>query len=441
MPRIVSAYSPAPVTTSRNTTRRAQLALVRREPPPVAVVGDWRVVGLQAGEIQWARRGLAAYRPQDGGSTAARAKTGRREYCALSYSRGGVPVGDDNAYWSWRDEVMAHPDGRAKGGEPCVQCSKPVPPNTHWKHRDRHVCSPRCNLNLGRKFSRMMDGAQPRDGSILPEQPAARPNPRTRPVPTHFGMLDEPFPYDFDGYGPVPGDTVTRHGSETTYSLAAMDVLGPPLAAYGLGNLLGGPILVAYHPVTATAQLVAADSVDLTAGRLHLAMLSGFADADSALVVGPPAHWETVLPGLDGRTYRWVTEDIRDALPDDTAINWHAVVCLPAEAPFTDPLWSPAYQERSKRLRRISATVAAHARRVRVESGAVERFAAVEVYERDSWMCGICGDPIDPALKWPEPRSASLDHVLPLAANGEHTRANTQAAHLLCNIRKGARTS
>ncbi len=66
---------------------------------------------------------------------------------------------------------------------------------------------------------------------------------------------------------------------------------------------------------------------------------------------------------------------------------------------------------------------------------------APEVFERDGWVCGICGQLIDPVLKWPEPRSASLDHVLPLAAGGEHTRANTQAAHLICNIRKGARTS
>lgn len=336
---------------------------------------------------------------------------------------------------------MAHPDGRAKGGESCVQCGQPVPPNTHWKHRDRHVCSPRCNLNLGRKFSRMLGGAKPRDGSVLPPQPPARPNPRTRPVPAHFGMLDAAFPYDFDGYGPVPGDTITRFGSETTYHLVAMDVLGPQLAAYGLGSLLSGPVLMAYHPLTATAQLVAAHPVDLTPGRLHLAALSGFTDTGSELVVGPPTHWDTVLPGLDGNSYRWVTEDIRDALPDDTDINWHAIVCLPADAPFRDPLWSPAYRERSERLRRISSTVAAHARRVRLESGAVERFAAVEVYERDGWVCGICHESIDPELKWPEPRSASLDHVLPLAANGEHTRANTQAAHLICNIRKGARTN
>ncbi|MEV6398476.1 HNH endonuclease [Streptomyces sp. NPDC051907] len=32
--------------------------------------------------------------------------------------------------------------------------------------------------------------------------------------------------------------------------------------------------------------------------------------------------------------------------------------------------------------------------------------------------------------------SASLDHIIPLARQGDHTRINVQLAHLLCNLRK-----
>lgn len=46
---------------------------------------------------------------------------------------------------------------------------------------------------------------------------------------------------------------------------------------------------------------------------------------------------------------------------------------------------------------------------------------------------------MDPALKWPERMSASLDHVIPLAAGGPHTPENLQLAHLRCNAKKGAR--
>jgi 5-methylcytosine-specific restriction endonuclease McrA len=35
--------------------------------------------------------------------------------------------------------------------------------------------------------------------------------------------------------------------------------------------------------------------------------------------------------------------------------------------------------------------------------------------------------------------SASVDHIIPLVLGGEHSMANVQAAHLVCNLRKGDR--
>lgn len=78
----------------------------------------------------------------------------------------------------------------------------------------------------------------------------------------------------------------------------------------------------------------------------------------------------------------------------------------------------------------------ASVRRARLRSALVERFGRVEIYERDGWTCGICGDPIDPTRKYPDLLSASLDHIIPLARGGDHSRANAQAAHLTCNVRK-----
>jgi hypothetical protein len=59
-----------------------------------------------------------------------------------------------------------------------------------------------------------------------------------------------------------------------------------------------------------------------------------------------------------------------------------------------------------------------------------------EVMERDGWICGVCGDEIDPALDYPDKMSASLDHIIPLTKGGAHNMGNVQAAHLLCNIIK-----
>jgi 5-methylcytosine-specific restriction endonuclease McrA len=78
-------------------------------------------------------------------------------------------------------------------------------------------------------------------------------------------------------------------------------------------------------------------------------------------------------------------------------------------------------------------------RRARKAGVRVEKFANTEVFDRDGWTCGICLEPIDPALAWPDPMSVSLDHVVPLSKGGDHSRANCQAAHLVCNVSKGDR--
>ena len=76
-------------------------------------------------------------------------------------------------------------------------------------------------------------------------------------------------------------------------------------------------------------------------------------------------------------------------------------------------------------------------RRARKAGATVESFTHLEVYERDQWVCGICGDPVDKTLSYPHPLSPSLDHVVPLARQGKHSRANTRLAHLNCNVRRG----
>jgi 5-methylcytosine-specific restriction endonuclease McrA len=74
--------------------------------------------------------------------------------------------------------------------------------------------------------------------------------------------------------------------------------------------------------------------------------------------------------------------------------------------------------------------------RARRQQATIERFSVTEIFERDGWLCHLCREPIDPALPYPAPMSASLDHVVPLAKGGEHSRANVAASHLICNMRK-----
>lgn len=75
-------------------------------------------------------------------------------------------------------------------------------------------------------------------------------------------------------------------------------------------------------------------------------------------------------------------------------------------------------------------------RRVRIKGGETEKIQRLEIFERDGWTCGICGEPIDPTIAYPSPLSKSIDHIIPVSKGGSHTRANVQAAHLACNSRK-----
>lgn len=59
-----------------------------------------------------------------------------------------------------------------------------------------------------------------------------------------------------------------------------------------------------------------------------------------------------------------------------------------------------------------------------------------QILERDRWRCGICRQRIGKSFKWPHPRSASIDHIVPLSQGGDDSAANKRAAHLGCNCRR-----
>lgn len=61
------------------------------------------------------------------------------------------------------------------------------------------------------------------------------------------------------------------------------------------------------------------------------------------------------------------------------------------------------------------------------------------IYERDSWTCWLCGEPVDPD---DDPRSGrwypTLDHVVPRCMGGNHSDDNLRCAHRTCNSSRGA---
>ena len=57
---------------------------------------------------------------------------------------------------------------------------------------------------------------------------------------------------------------------------------------------------------------------------------------------------------------------------------------------------------------------------------------------RDNWICGICGMPVNPELSVYETEwAATIDHIIPRCKGGSNEDDNLQIAHLACNVRKG----
>lgn len=51
--------------------------------------------------------------------------------------------------------------------------------------------------------------------------------------------------------------------------------------------------------------------------------------------------------------------------------------------------------------------------------------------------CALCGKPVDKNLKYPDPMSATIDHIIPIDRGGHPSDiTNLQLAHMCCNRAK-----
>lgn len=79
-------------------------------------------------------------------------------------------------------------------------------------------------------------------------------------------------------------------------------------------------------------------------------------------------------------------------------------------------------------------------RRTRVRAARVEPVNALTVLERDGWRCCLCGRSTPKRLRGTfDPRAPEIDHIVPIAAGGEHSYRNVQCACRECNIKKSGK--
>lgn len=93
---------------------------------------------------------------------------------------------------------------------------------------------------------------------------------------------------------------------------------------------------------------------------------------------------------------------------------------IPSDADHYD--WARDAQRRALRL---GATIA-------------DRVEREDVLQADGWRCYLCGVDTRIAASPFDPRSATVDHVIPISKGGQHVRENLRCCCLGCNSSKQA---
>jgi len=116
-----------------------------------------------------------------------------------------------------------------------------------------------------------------------------------------------------------------------------------------------------------------------------------------------------------------------------------AASCPECAAAFTP--WRRGVKFCSRKCQKAAGDRASTAiRRARTRGAKSERFDPLEVLVRDRWVCQLCGVKTLKAKRGTSDlRAPVIDHIVPLALGGEHSRQNTQCACHGCNAAKGAK--
>lgn len=101
-----------------------------------------------------------------------------------------------------------------------------------------------------------------------------------------------------------------------------------------------------------------------------------------------------------------------------------------------------AYDAWRRKARTKAKAGKSHVHRAKKHGGQYRYFNVLRVFERDKWKCQLCGVSTPKRLRGTlDPNAPELDHIVPLAAGGDHLIENCQCACRRCNGEKQARPS
>ena len=80
-------------------------------------------------------------------------------------------------------------------------------------------------------------------------------------------------------------------------------------------------------------------------------------------------------------------------------------------------------------------------RRARKHGVEIESIDPIAIFERDGWCCYMCNTATPRELRGTlNDLAPELDHIIPLAVGGSHTKNNVACACRKCNLAKGSST-
>lgn len=100
---------------------------------------------------------------------------------------------------------------------------------------------------------------------------------------------------------------------------------------------------------------------------------------------------------------------------------------------------SPYCSSECKRRGKPGKTASDRRRRERERGFKLTARRRREVYERDDFVCHLCGEAVDMEAHYLMPWAPTVDHVIPLARGGSHDMDNLRCAHRWCNSVRGDR--
>lgn len=120
----------------------------------------------------------------------------------------------------------------------------------------------------------------------------------------------------------------------------------------------------------------------------------------------------------------------------------HRLVCVQCGVEFVDKWHAESRPRRfcSKACHSASQRIPDKMhRRKQILNVRREPYTRQQIADRDGWRCQLCGKKVPKIARHPNPLSASVDHIVPIAEGGDDTPANVQLAHLRCNLSKSTR--